>query len=455
MSKRALMVVVLVASFSVQVFGTRYSFVPDWTFKGSTLAGWRVLGQADWKATNGELVGVSKSADGGWLLLDKSLQDVEVGFDFKVSPGAKTGVLLRAEKTDNGYKGVFVSLTEGDVASYAVTLDDNGKELTRERLRNGGGLMRVAPEPNPNATPRGGGGAVGGRGAGGGAAAPAAAGAPAGVAGGGARGGRGRGAGIELPNLTEPTGYKATDWNDIDIVVDANIVRLWLNKGGGGGGAADEVLGAFGPVGLYVGGAGEVRFRDVSYKDLSLKEAAPEKLSPNFRMTQLTPFYYSFASAAADFDRDGNMDIVSGPFIFMGPDFTKKREFYLALATRPGVDFSSNWLEFAGDFTGDGWPDVLLASTSNTTLYVNPKSESRRWDSFRGVIPPAASVAEVSVMKDIDGDGKPDFVYMSGGAIRWAKPDPEKPTGPWLSTQVGDQGTYVAHGIGAGDVNGD
>ena len=32
MSKRTLMVVVLVTSFSVPVFGTRYSFVPDWTF---------------------------------------------------------------------------------------------------------------------------------------------------------------------------------------------------------------------------------------------------------------------------------------------------------------------------------------------------------------------------------------------------------------------------------------
>jgi hypothetical protein len=438
--KRVIMLVIVVVSLSSPVLGTRYSFVPDWTFKGNTLAGWHVLGQADWKAANGELVGVPKSSDGGWLLLDKSLQDVEVGFDFKVSPGAKTGVLLRAEKTDNGFKGVFVSLTEGDVASYAVTLDANGKELRRESLRNGGGLMRVAPEPNPNAAPRGGGG--GARGAAGGAPA--------------AGGGRGRGAGgVQLPNVTESTGYKATDWNDIDVVVDANILRLWLNKGGGSGGAADETLGAFGPIGLYVGGAGEVRFRDVSYKDLSLKEAVPERLSPNFRMTQLTPFYYSFASAAADFDRDGNMDVVSGPFIFMGPDFTKKREFYLALPTRPGVDFSSNWLEFAGDFTNDGWPDVLLASTSNTILYVNPKSESRRWDSFRSVIPPAASVAEVSVMKDIDGDGKPDFVYMSGGAIRWAKPDPEKPTGPWLSTQVGDQGTYIAHGIGAGDVNGD
>ncbi len=144
-------------------------------------------------------------------------------------------------------------------------------------------------------------------------------------------------------------------------------------------------------------------------------------------MVRLTPFYYSFASAAADFDRDGNMDVVSGPFIFFGPEFTKKREIYLALATQPGVSFSSNWLEFAGDFTGDGWPDVLLASTSGTILYVNPKGEPRRWDAFKNVIPPGPSVAEVTVMKDIDGDGKADLVYMGGGALRWAQAGSDEP----------------------------
>ncbi|HEX5005889.1 MAG TPA: TonB-dependent receptor plug domain-containing protein, partial [Hyphomonadaceae bacterium] len=41
------------------------------------------------------------------------------------------------------------------------------------------------------------------------------------------------------------------------------------------------------------------------------------------------------------------------------------------------------------DFTGDGWPDVLLANTSGSALYVNPKGEARRWDVYKGVIPPA------------------------------------------------------------------
>ena len=439
MSRRLIGLVAALGAISiVPLSGTRETFVPDWTFKGSTLTGWHVLGAADWKAIDGELVGTPKSADGGWLVLDKSFQDIQFGADFKCTGGCRTGVLLRAEKTSSGMKGIFLSLDEGEVGGYAVTLDANGKILTRERLRPGGGLMRVAPSAADAAA----------------AAAARAGGAGRGGAGG--AGGRGRGAApATLPNLMQPTGLKPNDWNEVDFVIDANIMRPWVNTSTSGGGAADDELGKFGPIAIYVGGSGEVRFRDVSYRDLSLKRRVNEQLSSNYQMLRLTPFYYSFASGAADFDWDGNMDIVSGPFIFLGPDFTKVREFYMALTTNPSTNFSSNWLEFAGDFTGDGWPDVLLASTSGTRLYVNPKGEPRRWDWHDAVVPPAPNVSEVSVMKDIDADGTPDLVYASAGAVRWAKPDPAKPTGPWLSTQVGEPGTYAAHGIGAGDINGD
>ncbi len=439
MSRRLIGLVATLGALSiVPLSGTRETFVPDWTFKGSTLAGWQVLGAADWKAIDGELVGTPKSADGGWLVLDKSFQDIQFGADFKCTGGCRTGVLLRAEKTSSGMKGIFLSLDEGEVGGYGVTLDANGKILTRERLRPGGGLMRVAPSAAEAA------------------AAAAARGGGAGRGGPGGAGGRGRGAApATLPNLMQPTGLKPNDWNEVDFVIDANIMRPWVNTSASGGGAADDELGKFGPIAIYVGGSGEVRFRDVSYRDLSLKRRVNEQLSSNYQMLRLTPFYYSFASGAADFDRDGNMDIVSGPFIFLGPDFTKVREFYMALSTNPSTNFSSNWLEFAGDFTGDGWPDVLLASTSGTRLYVNPKGEPRRWDSHARVVPPAPNVSEVSTMKDIDADGTPDLVYASAGAVRWAKPDPANPTGPWLSTQVGEPGTYAAHGIGAGDINGD
>jgi hypothetical protein len=409
---------------------TRATFVPDWTFKGSTLHGWRELGQADWKAADGVLIGTPKSTEGGWLVLDTSLQDVQLGFDVRCSGGCRTGVLLRAEKTPSGgLKGIFTSLVDEDIAGYAVTLDAGGRELTRERLRSGGGMMRFAPTVAEAAA----------------AAAAAAArnggrGAPAG------RGSGGRGA--------QPSPFRAGEWNDVDIVLDANILRPMVNGRPTGGGAADEDAGAFGPVALYVGGAGEVRFRDVGYKDLGLKRFVKEQLSPNFRMQRLTPYYYSFSAAAADINRDGYMDVISGPFIFYGPDFTEAREFYPAQTSSPSTTFQQNWVAFAGDFTGDGWPDILLASTDGNKLYVNPRGEARRWDVYPNVIPPG-NQSEISVMKDLAGDGRQELIYASAGAVRLARPDPAHPTGPWLSTQVGEAGSYTAHGIGAGDINGD
>ena len=68
--RRLGVVVTLAAMLSAPLYGTRSTFVPDWTFKGSSLTGWHVLGAADWKAVDGELVGTPKSADGGWLVLD-------------------------------------------------------------------------------------------------------------------------------------------------------------------------------------------------------------------------------------------------------------------------------------------------------------------------------------------------------------------------------------------------
>ena len=55
------------------------NFKPDGVFKGSALAGWHVVGDADWTAQNGELVGTAKpGTNGGWLVMDKSFQDVQL-----------------------------------------------------------------------------------------------------------------------------------------------------------------------------------------------------------------------------------------------------------------------------------------------------------------------------------------------------------------------------------------
>jgi hypothetical protein len=57
------------------IFAASPNFVPDYVFKGSVLTGWHKLGQAEWPAENGEIIGVPKD-NGGWLVLDKSYQDI-------------------------------------------------------------------------------------------------------------------------------------------------------------------------------------------------------------------------------------------------------------------------------------------------------------------------------------------------------------------------------------------
>ena len=48
------------------------AFVPEWTFQGSTLKGWHVLGQADWRARERrDSLVHPKSVSGGWLVLDQ------------------------------------------------------------------------------------------------------------------------------------------------------------------------------------------------------------------------------------------------------------------------------------------------------------------------------------------------------------------------------------------------
>ncbi|HXJ41246.1 MAG TPA: family 16 glycoside hydrolase, partial [Bryobacteraceae bacterium] len=83
-------------------------FKPDSTFTGSTLAGWKTMGGAEWKAANGELTGTAKGSTGGWLVSDKSYQDFGFFARFRCSGECKTGILLRAQKTPAGMKGVYL-----------------------------------------------------------------------------------------------------------------------------------------------------------------------------------------------------------------------------------------------------------------------------------------------------------------------------------------------------------
>jgi hypothetical protein len=394
------------------------SFKPDVTFQGSSLDGWHALGQAKWHAENGEVVGTPQSSDGGWLILGKSYQDVGLYAEFRCTGGCETGALFRMEKTAEGWKGIYVSLTEPQTPSYSVTLDGEGKILKRDKLPKGGGLVRVWPPPDTPAfhfvpPPQ---------------------------------------YDVKLPYKRPDTSLRPNDWNEIEFMFDANIVRANLNNGAQNGGVATND--GWGPLALYVGGSGEVHFRNLGYKDLGLKETPQEVTSADFRKQQISDFYYSMFADVADFNRDGALDIVAGSYIYYGPDFTKRREIDLAVSTDPSTSFNDWWGEYAADFTGDGWPDVIritFAANNGVFLYVNPKGENRRWDMHKVV---SDVQSEIAVLADIDGPGKPAIVYMGNSYVNYAEPDPANPTGPWIVHRVSQQGYGVAHGLGVGDIAG-
>jgi len=423
---------VAAASASI-IHGASKNFAPDVVFAGSSLTGWQPIGQGSWRAENGEIIGTPTAASGGWLLADRSYQDVAVFASFRCAAGCQTGVLLRAERTaDGGVKGVLVSLNEGDLAAYRVTVDRQGAQTSKERLRGpGGGQLRVAlPPPNPPP--------------------PAA----AGRAGGPAGGPPPFPGGIASPIARPRTGLQSNDWNTIEVVLDANILRAFLNDAGGiGDSVAEPEYGAYGPFALYVGGTGEVRFKDVSYKDLQPRVAQPEQVSSKFRMQQVNEFYYSWGPAVADFNRDGTPDIVAGPYYYLGPQYTTAREIYIGGTIDPGTQYF-NGLQYAYDFTGDGWPDVLNAVFQRPAiLYVNPKGESRRWDTY--TVTDRMS-CEFMLLKDVDADGKLEFLFKdSENRFVYAKPDPANPTGLWTKHLISEPGPWANHGMGVGDVNGD
>uniref|UniRef100_A0A372ILC4 DUF1080 domain-containing protein n=2 Tax=Paracidobacterium acidisoli TaxID=2303751 RepID=A0A372ILC4_9BACT len=419
-----------------QTFLPGPSFEPDTTLTGSSLSGWRTLGDAEWQMTSGNLTGTpGSSGAGGWLAMNRSFQDVELFTRFQCTGGCVTGILFRIEKTpDGGMKGVYASLSEGKAVMYFdVTVDAQGRITDRTPLRSGGGKMRVAPPASPNPTHR---------------AAPA------------YNPGRfspyAQAPGVDYPYTKPDSSLYPDEWNDVEMIFDANILRVDQNNGRSTGGVSDSSEG-YGPIAFYVGGSGKVEFKDIAYKDIHFHYRAAEDTSPAFRKQTISDFYYSWGAASADFNHDGIPDIVSGPYIYLGPDYTKSEEIYLGETVNPSTGWATkSWMEFAADFTGDGWPDVLackfIDADMGCYLYVNPKGESRRWDVYR-VLDKFDS--EVALLRDIDGKGKPALVYAADGYVRYAEPDPANPTGPWTVHNISERGFDTAHGIGVGDINGD
>jgi hypothetical protein len=387
------------------VFGVRAAgppdFVPDATFTGSSLSGWRPVGAADWSAENGEIVGRPRPGSAGaWLVMDKSFEDVQWFANIRCTGACKAGVLLRATPTaEGGMKGIFVSFADGDFASYRVTLDAEGRETSR---------VRLGAPPAANAAPG--------------------------------------------PTL------KAGEWNPLSIAITAELVRPSV---GPLGPLTDPTTPEYGRIALHVGGTGELRYKDVSWRDINGVTRPKEQLSSRFTLHRVSEQYDGWSAAVADFNRDGIMDIASGPFTYLGPTFEARKQYRVISTFNAGTDYGGDMMDFAYDFTGDGWPDILTSDwdrklgTRPMFLYVNPRGESRRWNQTM-VLPTITT--ETVLMHDLDGDKQPEMLFGTAKSYAFAKINKADPTATWPVHDISGPGVPVnaTHGFGGvGDVNGD
>ncbi|MEI6235899.1 MAG: VCBS repeat-containing protein [Planctomycetota bacterium] len=177
-----------------------------------------------------------------------------------------------------------------------------------------------------------------------------------------------------------------------------------------------------------------------------------------FEKKVVSELFFAEGAAIGDFNHDGKMDIVSGPFWYEGPDFKTKHQYFEDKDSKPfdKEKYSLNFFEFTYDINGDGWDDIIIYGFpgKDATWYENPKGKEGPW--VKHIM--ADNVDNESpTFLDITGDGKPDIICSSGGFLGYFTADWKAPENKWTFHKISPKGGWqkFTHGLGIGDVNGD
>jgi hypothetical protein len=185
-------------------------------------------------------------------------------------------------------------------------------------------------------------------------------------------------------------------------------------------------------------------------------EVGSEPRTVRFSKKRLFVSTYQAASVA-DFNRDGKLDIVSGPYWFAGPDFVP----HSFRANQASADHIRSNSDLPYDVDGDGWTDIIVGAWGEQGVlwFKNPGPGGLRlgnpWESHQ--LTPTKGKIERTELHDYDGDGVPEIHTMS-----YVK---QEPSDVYRFTKAADGSPSVekfvlgleggGHGYAWGDVNGD
>ena len=178
--------------------------------------------------------------------------------------------------------------------------------------------------------------------------------------------------------------------------------------------------------------------------------------TPQFRTVALNENFFSEGADSGDFDGDGNLDVVSGPFWYAGPEFRIRHAYTSGGAFSIKV-YSDHFFSWAHDIDADGDLDILAVPIPGRPAhwFENPGKEKAKGE-WKKHLALSYVGGESPDFADLTGDGKPELIGIFDGAFGYASPG-EDPTKPWPFTPVTPKLGYgqFTHGMGIGDVNGD